>query len=350
MALAMKGVHDIGTSMVTSVSESKVLRKLDDFSDATIGSAIVEHNTTSQMHYGCVVPLRRLRYAAHFPHAMQTWIPQCWHWIKGQLDANGGKGSCEFYMDYTDVPDKDFAQWRSPWNNELITSLLDCDISFVTSDDIQNLTSTSHEHVFQKAGRLPKDWDVFGKYKSDFLILRQNLVNLRNLNALRPEDAFRIGFVNRRETRHVVNFPELAEMLSSKVGSTTIDGRNVSITKVFMEDMSPMEQFEYWAVQDVVISPHGAALTNAVFMKPRSAIVEIYPEHYYPQFFDPLFKQVGLHHYPYYNGVADPEADFGNHNQTRRKREKWRGMEEMHPPLEILLDLTMKAIDKVLGT
>lgn len=55
-----------------------------------------------------------------------------------------------------------------------------------------------------------------------------------------------------------------------------------------MEGMSVSEQAELLSKADVLISPHGGALTNMVFCKPGIDVVELY----------------GRHVYPYYNGLA----------------------------------------------
>jgi len=44
----------------------------------------------------------------------------------------------------------------------------------------------------------------------------------------------------------------------------------------------------------VIISPHGAQLTNLIFARPCTVVVELYPRHYFmPGFYLSLAAQVG---------------------------------------------------------
>jgi hypothetical protein len=59
------------------------------------------------------------------------------------------------------------------------------------------------------------------------------------------------------------------------------------------------EQIERMHNIDIVIAPHGAAITNVIFLKPCSVLIEIYPWNYLPiSFFHRFTTASGVLHYP----------------------------------------------------
>ncbi len=60
---------------------------------------------------------------------------------------------------------------------------------------------------------------------------------------------------------------------------------NAGYTISAMEGMSVEEQAALLATADVVISPHGGALTNMVFCKPGAQVVELFGRHVYPFYY-----------------------------------------------------------------
>jgi capsular polysaccharide biosynthesis protein len=89
-----------------------------------------------------------------------------------------------------------------------------------------------------------------------------------------------IAIVNRKVRRRIVNSDNITTALTAAFPSAQIQ-------TVHMEDMLPLEQFVFWSQQRIVIAPHGAGLTNAIFLPPgnASAVIEIFPLHYYPAFY-----------------------------------------------------------------
>jgi hypothetical protein len=48
---------------------------------------------------------------------------------------------------------------------------------------------------------------------------------------------------------------------------------------------------------DIIISAHGAAITHSIFVQKCTAVIQIYPEHYYPnKFFEPLIARFSANH------------------------------------------------------
>ncbi len=57
------------------------------------------------------------------------------------------------------------------------------------------------------------------------------------------------------------------------------------VTRVVMEGLSVAEQAKLLSGADMVIAPHGGALTNMVFCKPGADIVELMSRHVYPYYY-----------------------------------------------------------------
>ncbi len=61
--------------------------------------------------------------------------------------------------------------------------------------------------------------------------------------------------------------------------------REAGYTVTAMEGMSVRDQAELMAKADVLISPHGGALTNMVFCRPGTHVVELFGRHVYPFYY-----------------------------------------------------------------
>ena len=77
-------------------------------------------------------------------------------------------------------------------------------------------------------------------------------------------------------------------------------------TSVAMEGLSVADQARLLARADVVMSPHGGALTNMVFCRPGTKVVELLSRHVYPYYYG--LSQVCGHRY--HAILENPEADF----------------------------------------
>jgi len=73
-----------------------------------------------------------------------------------------------------------------------------------------------------------------------------------------------------------------------------------------MEGMSVAEQAELLSRTDVLISPHGGALTNMVFAKPGIKVVELFGRHVYPYYYG-LAAVCG---HDYHAILENPSEDF----------------------------------------
>ena len=69
-------------------------------------------------------------------------------------------------------------------------------------------------------------------------------------------------------SRRILNMDELQRAVLDKFGFVQIDLDNASLT----------EQIDAFAKADIVLAEHGAGLANAMFMRPASTVIEIFPK------------------------------------------------------------------------
>lgn len=154
----------------------------------------------------------------------------------------------------------------------------------------------------------------------------------------------RIGFVNRDGTRQVLNMEEIRQ--------TAIQAHPQALVSpiTFMENLTtPLLQMAYWNSHDVIVTPHGAAVSNAIVMPYHAAVVELYPPHYYPlSFYPKLLASAGIRHYGYYNGVLDPIEDFRLHMQNDTRKMRYQSLYrnvQLEPPVSSIMKLIQQAVE-----
>ena len=82
------------------------------------------------------------------------------------------------------------------------------------------------------------------------------------------------AIIIKRKDRNISNYDELLNLFKSK---------KIELKEVYFEDMSFDEQMEISNESEIMIGVHGAGLTNLMFMKQESIVIEIDP------LTDPLF-------------------------------------------------------------
>jgi hypothetical protein len=87
-----------------------------------------------------------------------------------------------------------------------------------------------------------------------------------------------IGIIRRKHDRHISN----------------IEKMNITKELVYFEHISYLNQARWMYEHDIIISAHGAAITHSIFVQKCTAVIQLYPEHYYPnKFFEPLIIESG---------------------------------------------------------
>jgi Glycosyltransferase 61 len=283
----------------------------------------------------CVLDPNNTVQFKHFPHASQALLP-CWSWFQRMRESGGSNMSCGFYV----KPDLKVSRWPA----ELI-KLMGCSVTyeqppFTGSGKKKNKTMILHYD--EVAGRgltwfeKPEDAAVLRSRLLDRLELNSTW---RHLSSAEQHHQQTITIVNRKGTRRLVNVDNITSALREAYPSALIQ-------TLYMEDMAPMEQFALWSQQSIVIAPHGAGLTNSMFLPPgnASAVIEIFPRHYFAHgMFGSLLRSCGIRRYGYYDNESDPAADWKVYGSTREQRRFYRSV-DLEPPVDDILGLVRKAL------
>ena len=91
----------------------------------------------------------------------------------------------------------------------------------------------------------------------------------------KPTLQFTLG--QRKWARKFTNVPEMQSAIRNFQSSTNAHNTTFNVSVVDFEGMSLIQQIKLMRATDVIISVHGAGLTNIAFMKPCSIIIEVMP-------------------------------------------------------------------------
>lgn len=114
------------------------------------------------------------------------------------------------------------------------------------------------------------------------------------------------------------------------------------VTKA-MEGLSVAEQAALLARTDVLMSPHGGALTNMVFCRPGSTIIELYSRHVFPYYYG-LAASCG---HRYHAILENPAEDYPRLVSGRIAQ---RFADNQHETAELSFDAPVDAIRRVLDS
>ena len=285
----------------------------------------------------------------HFPHASQALLP-CWSWFQEIMQARSPQLTtaaatsahthCGFYL-------KDgLGRFVRPkeWIDALIRHM-GCSVTEIepsrsidTSSCIRNDTWICKERNTTLVYRLPKNRRQFFKRPIHAAALRTKILQSLKFEDKRRTSTARIAIVDRKHTRRIINLKRMVAAVQEAFP-------NAIVETAYMEDMKPTEQFLFWSQHDIIVTGHGAAITNAFFLPPgnASAVIEIFPPHYYPDIFSLLLKSAGLHGYGYFNGVSDYITDHEEYSKTFKERSFWRE-QNLIPPVDAIVDLVRQAM------
>jgi capsular polysaccharide biosynthesis protein len=106
--------------------------------------------------------------------------------------------------------------------------------------------------------------------------------------------------------RHIENETELLEVL-----------RPLGFQTVFCEDLTFQEQMRLFHDAEVIVTPHGAGLSNLLFCRPGTKVIEIFNRGWRPEIFWQLSEAMGLDHYCLFAeepAAADPKLAAQHRN------------------------------------
>ena len=129
--------------------------------------------------------------------------------------------------------------------------------------------------------------------------------------------------------------PMVADRLAGLPKKVYLSREGVSYRKVLNEDclidlltkhgfscinpsrLHVLDQIAALAAAQIVISPHGAALTNAIFMAPRSSVIEIFPQDYMNPCYHIALSQIPIKHFSFWGDLPDSGSASQNSLEIR---------------------------------
>ncbi|WP_193556156.1 glycosyltransferase family 61 protein [Paenibacillus ginsengarvi] len=119
---------------------------------------------------------------------------------------------------------------------------------------------------------------------------------------IRPSGERNRLFISRARAskRKLLNEAELMNHLSKR-----------GFRSVELETMPVAEQIKLFASAEIVIGPHGAGLTNLLFCKPGTKVIELFSPNHMHTCYPVVSHHTGLEHY-YLVGIGDRPPEFVN--------------------------------------
>ena len=205
----------------------------------------------------CIISSETTVMFEHPPHAAQTMY-NCW-----SLFQHHGTAMCAF--NFEGITPNRFAVW--------LAHRMGCAIQ-VTGERCMHVSSYTRSLRVE-----PGEGFSWFNSESDATELRNAaLRHLRQPN-VPSRVAKAIGIIQRRRSRKL-DLPEIEEIASADI--------------MYMEDSKFDEQISWWNEHHIILASHGAAMWAVPFAEPCTAIIQLYPEHYYPiYFYEQLITESG---------------------------------------------------------
>ena len=125
-----------------------------------------------------------------------------------------------------------------------------------------------------------------------------------------PQDKPRIGIINRKHNRILLNASEIQNIIE-----VTFD---IKVDLIYFEDKDFDTQVQFNYNHDIIISPHGAQLASLVFMPINGFVIEIGHSEWLPySYFSGLSVTSGKHHAIVCNDHPFPEWQLVKQKQQK---------------------------------
>lgn len=122
-------------------------------------------------------------------------------------------------------------------------------------------------------------------------------------------------------------------------------------TSLAMEGLSVTEQAKLLSTAEIVVSPHGGGLTNLVFCKPGTKVIELFGEHIFPYYYG-LSNVCDLDYYAYVQNEEDIyrviDAKTANEHGSNRGQTRLKSFRVELDKLGIILDQICQSNDNKL--
>ena len=159
--------------------------------------------------------------------------------------------------------------------------------------------------------------------------------NRTESNAYDSKNTLHFGIIHRTgSTRIITNIDEMIDTFiqgfQSIINNSNISNNsnlNLVIDVMRIQSSSPssnnnddnsvlQEQAEWFALQDVILMAHGAGVTNVIFARTDTILMQFYPYGFYYPMYEPLIEQVGCIPLFWYPGYLD----YGTRQSNKQKQ------------------------------
>mmetsp|Transcript_25042 Transcript_25042/g.37839 ORF Transcript_25042/g.37839 Transcript_25042/m.37839 type:complete len:349 (+) Transcript_25042:49-1095(+) len=248
----------------------------------------------------------------HFPHTLE-WYADCWNWIQEQGGDPGPGVDGGFIVDES-VNKK---MHKKYWNRAFFPAM---------QWPIEVLNNSSMVLEYNKMTTKYYQGGWFQRESSCSSFRERMWKNLDVKPRKSSKKNKRIGIVNRNESRAIADIDILMQKLHKKYPDADIHLRAIDSEYTLTNSDDSLEaQAKWFADKDLVILAHGAAMSNAVFMRPGSSLLELYPSNYFNDMFWLLMEQCGIHHDWYYDGSNKKKRGKYTEKQARAETdENWK--------------------------
>lgn len=225
----------------------------------------------------------------HFPHMAENLLP-CWSWFRAQNATT----HCGLVL--LDGIKLDYKKSEEPsWISQLV-QYMGCKVKEldVINANISNRllplgSSEPFQHAILPVWKMPRGDPSF-RYLADpqdAQELRRLIVSDDWIDRHHQANKLYIGIIQRTVSmRTFTDLDVLVNLVQDCFPDAILD-----VTT--LHGMSLQQQARWFALQDVVFAAHGAALTNSIFLRRQSIVMQFYPKGFFYQMFEPLIEQSG---------------------------------------------------------
>jgi len=212
------------------------------------------------------------KYFYHFPHAAETLLP-CWSYFYEQ----GLTDICGIELRLGKVT-------LASWNRELIEDAMGCKIK--SDENPRKKGDTDFKpNLYHMRPRF--EYIRYLNSPEHAHALRRNIISDDYIAKVKGKGKpFQIGIIQRPDARRIDNLQEIRDAVQVALPDAQIDMTDFNFPTM-------KEQAWYFASKDLIIAAHGAALTNSIFITPKTIVLQLHSSGYYYPSLEPLIEQAG---------------------------------------------------------
>jgi hypothetical protein len=191
---------------------------------------------------------------------------------------------------------------------------LDTDLLKRESNKFKLFTYNNYKYINKLMNELCSEFDLITKVQKYDVIVIQRKINISyKTTEYKKSDKYYDAFITSgNQRRSIENFSEFYKFIKKYY-------KKSSVLQISLEYLPFFEQYYLFNNAKIVIAQHGAALSNLIFMKPKTTIIELIPLASYvdsaANVFPPFSKTCKINHYQYKTNSTHPNinlSDFKN--------------------------------------